>query len=85
MWISPSGSNWRRASVARCHYCWPPWSPQRTTDGHRAYLEAVESTFGIDIDYAMLVKIYGEDPSVEKRYSPAICLGTERHVVTRQP
>lgn len=58
---------------------------QLTTDGHRAYLEAVESTFGIDIDYAMLVKIYGEDPSVEKRYSPAVCLGTERHVVSGNP
>jgi PAS domain S-box-containing protein len=28
--VSPSGSNWRRASVARCHYCWPHWSPRRT-------------------------------------------------------
>jgi len=58
---------------------------QLTTDGHRAYLDAVESTFGIGIDYAMLVKIYGEDPHVEKRYSPAVCLGTERHVVTGHP
>jgi len=35
---------------------------QLTTDGHRPYLEAVESAFGMDIDYAMLVKIYGSDP-----------------------
>jgi IS1 family transposase len=55
---------------------------QLTTDGHKACLEAVDSTFGIGIDYAMLVKVYGEDPSAEKRYSPAVCLGTERHVVT---
>ena len=50
---------------------------QLTTDGHRPYLEAVESAFGVDIDYAMLIKIYGSDQT-EKRYSPAKCLGCER-------
>lgn len=45
---------------------------QLTTDGHRAYLEAVERAFGSDIDYAMLVKTYGEGPkSPERKYSPA--------------
>src|SRR5215469_10434599 len=44
---------------------------QLTSDGHRAYLEAVEGAFGSDIDYAMLVKLYGESPDAEKRYSPA--------------
>lgn len=54
---------------------------QLTTDGHRAYLGAVEGAFGSDIDYAMLVKIYGHDQE-EKRYSPAECIGTEIvHVV----
>ena len=48
---------------------------QLTTDGHRPYLEAVESAFGMDIDFAQLVKIYGSDPEAEKRYSPAKCLG----------
>lgn len=43
---------------------------QLTTDGHSTYLEAVEGAFGIDIDYAMLIKIYGKDPEGEKRYSP---------------
>jgi IS1 family transposase len=43
---------------------------QLTSDGHRAYLEAVEGAFGGDIDYAMLVKLYGESPEAEKRYSP---------------
>jgi hypothetical protein len=33
---------------------------QLTSDGHKAYLEAVEGAFGADIDYAMLVKVYGE-------------------------
>ena len=53
---------------------------QLTTDGHRVYLEAVESAFGGAIDYAMLVKIYGEPEELERRrYSPAKCLDT-RHV-----
>jgi hypothetical protein len=47
-----------------------------TTDGHRPYLEAVEDSFGADIDYAMLIKMYGADQSEEKRYSPAQCIGT---------
>jgi IS1 family transposase len=50
---------------------------QLTTDGHGAYLSAVEGTFGHFVDYAQLVKIYGEDPSDERRYSPPVCLGTE--------
>ena len=54
---------------------------QLTTDGHRPYLKAVENHFGMDIDYAMLVKLYGEDVSVkrgspERRYSPAQVIGT---------
>ena len=49
---------------------------QMTTDGHRPYLEAVEAAFGQDIDYAMLVKLYGNDPGGERRYSPAQCTGS---------
>jgi hypothetical protein len=44
---------------------------QLTTDDHRVYAEAVESAFGANIDYAMLVKLYGSDRSDEARYSPA--------------
>lgn len=40
---------------------------QLTTDGHRAYLDAVEGAFGSDVDYAMLVKLYGGSPEAEKR------------------
>ena len=40
---------------------------QLTTDGLKLYLNAVKSAFGYDIDYAMLVKIYGSDPEAEKR------------------
>ena len=52
---------------------------QLTTDGHRAYLTAVEDAFGGDIDYAMLIKVYGSPQSKEeqRRYSPAECTGTE--------
>jgi IS1 family transposase len=58
---------------------------QLTTDGHKAYLSAVESTFGIGVDYAQLVKIYGASPEGETRYSPAVCLGTEYHAITGDP
>ena len=58
---------------------------QITTDGHRAYLEAIEGSFGADVDYAMLVKIYGADPAGEKRYSPAECIGAVKHRVEGDP
>jgi len=48
---------------------------QLTTDGHRAYLNAVDEAFCIDIDYAILVKLYGEGPKTEARYSPSPCVG----------
>ena len=58
---------------------------QLTTDGHTPYLAAVEDAFGADIDYAMLVKIYGPDPQAEKRYSPAQCLGCKVETITGDP
>jgi IS1 family transposase len=58
---------------------------QLTTDGHKMYLTAVPDTFGNDIDYAQLVKVYGNDPEGQKRYSPAQCLGTERIEVIGNP
>ena len=49
---------------------------QLTSDGHKAYLDAVEGAFGGDIDYAMLVKLYGAALDATKgRYSPAECTG----------
>ncbi len=44
---------------------------QLTSDGHSMYLEAVEDAFGAGIDYSMLIKVYGEDPKADKRYSAA--------------
>lgn len=59
---------------------------QLTTDGHRAYLAAVENSFGADIDYAMLVKIYGEGPqSPERKYSPVEFVAAEKKKVTGDP
>lgn len=51
---------------------------QMTTDGHRVYLRAVLDAFGTDIDYAMLVKHYGNDYSEARRYSPGVCTGCEK-------
>jgi IS1 family transposase len=51
---------------------------QLTSDGHRPYLTAVDTVFGDDVDYAMLIKIYGADPQAETRYSPAKCIGAEK-------
>jgi IS1 family transposase len=59
---------------------------QLTTDGHKAYLSAVEDAFGTEIDYAMLNKIYGpamEGPQV--RYSPAQCMGAKKAAITGKP
>lgn len=58
---------------------------QLTSDGHAPYLEAVEGAFGADIDYAMLVKIYGQSPEAQRRYSPAECIGATKRVVEGKP
>lgn len=58
---------------------------QLTTDGYTVYLGAVEDVFGGDIDYAQLVKLYGDDNSTENRYSPGKCLGAEKRHRVGQP
>jgi IS1 family transposase len=59
---------------------------QLTTDGHRAYLEAVEGAFGGDIDYAVLQKLYGTAPEAAKgRYSPAVCIGARKERIEGDP
>jgi IS1 family transposase len=59
---------------------------QLTTDGHRAYLSAVEDAFGAEVDYAQLIKIYGNAPEgAEVRYSPAQCMGARKGIVTGNP
>ena len=60
---------------------------QLSTDGHKPYLEAVEATFGADVDYAMIIKIYGAATGAgdERRYSPAVCTGIEKRIITGDP
>ena len=60
---------------------------QLTTDGHSAYLEAVEGAFGADVDYAMLIKLYGSAGSQEdeRRCSPPECIGIDIRTVTGEP
>jgi IS1 family transposase len=59
---------------------------QLTTDGHRVYADAVEEAFGADIDYAMLVKLYGSSgDSPESRYSPATCIGCRTGILAGDP
>jgi IS1 family transposase len=59
---------------------------QLTSDGHRAYLEAVEGAFGADVDYVQLVKIYGNSPeSFKGRYSPADCTGIKKTRIEGNP
>ena len=60
---------------------------QLTTDGHRAYLTAIEKEFGGEADYAMLVKIYGapQDKEGQRRYSPAGFVGAEKAIISGNP
>ncbi|WP_200808422.1 DDE-type integrase/transposase/recombinase [Tistlia consotensis] len=59
---------------------------QLTTDGHKAYLEAVEGAFGSEVDYAMLVKLYGTAPEAARgRYSPAECIGARKERIEGNP
>lgn len=61
---------------------------QLTSDGHNAYLEAVEGAFGGDVDYAMLVKHYGgldKARTAEKKYSPPECTGIKKRIVEGRP
>jgi IS1 family transposase len=58
---------------------------QVTTDGHKVYLEAIEAAFGCDIDYSMLIKLYGAERAGEARYSPAKCIGAIKECCTGNP
>jgi hypothetical protein len=59
---------------------------QLTTDGHKAYLYAVDAAFGGEVDFAQLVKLYGATPeSAKGRYSPAECTGIIKTRVIGDP
>jgi IS1 family transposase len=59
--------------------------PQVTSDGNRVYLDAIDNYFGPNVDYAQLIKLYGEDQKDATRYSPGKCLGTRRRKVQGEP
>lgn len=58
---------------------------QITTDGHKVYLDAVYEGFGGEVDYAMLIKVYGKESIAEKRYSPAAYEGSEKRAILGAP
>jgi len=58
---------------------------QLTSDGHKAYLDAMAAVFGTDIDYAMLIKVYGATAPEHARYSPAECTGCRKQTITGNP
>ncbi|MEE9613644.1 MAG: IS1 family transposase [Thermodesulfobacteriota bacterium] len=58
---------------------------QLTTDGYKAYLEAVDYAFGTDVDYSQLIKVYGTVQENQTRYSPAKCMGTEKKPINGKP
>jgi IS1 family transposase len=58
---------------------------QLTTDGLKVYLDAVDSAFGGDINYAQLIKIYGADKSGPGRYSPPVVVGIEQEEICGTP
>ena len=60
---------------------------QLTSDGHKAYLQAVEDAFGCEIDYAQLIKLYGNEhgPVTECRYSPPACIGIRKKNIIGNP
>jgi IS1 family transposase len=58
---------------------------QITTDGHKAYVEAIEGAFGMEVDYAMLIKLYGTPATPETRYSPGECIGIATKVLSGNP
>jgi IS1 family transposase len=58
---------------------------QLTTDGLKAYIKAVERAFGDDIDFSQLVKIYGQGPGPQGKYSPSECIGTTVNDISGKP
>ena len=58
---------------------------QLTTDGHRAYLTAVEETFGADVDFSQLIKVYGNPTEPDTRYSPGECVGCKQERIVGRP
>jgi IS1 family transposase len=60
--------------------------PQITTDGHKPYIQGMTAAFGDDVDYAMLIKLFGpSEAESQRRYSPRVCTGTITQIVSGEP
>lgn len=58
---------------------------QISTDGLRAYVDAIEQTFGADVDYGQIVKVYGHEETDQRRYSPPEVISSEKTIITGNP
>ena len=58
---------------------------QITTDGHKPYIEPVEAAFGSEVDYAMLIKVYGQDPNADRPFSPPVVMEEAVIPITGNP
>ncbi len=58
---------------------------QVSTDGLKAYVQAVEKAFGHDVDFAQIVKVYGQADALERRYSTTDVIGTEKYPIFGNP
>ena len=59
--------------------------PQISTDGLKAYVEAVDGAFGGDVDFAQVIKTYGTDENDDRKYSPPTCTGMDKIAVWGDP
>jgi IS1 family transposase len=58
---------------------------QISTDGLRAYVNATEQTFGADVDYGQIIKVYGAEETDQRRYSPPEVISSEKKIITGNP
>jgi IS1 family transposase len=58
---------------------------QLTTDGLKVYVKAIKETFGQDVDFAVLAKMYGSDPHADRKYSPAVCISCTKRKIVGSP
>ena len=58
---------------------------ESASGGHKVYLWAIEDAFGREVDYAMLIKLYGDEPESERRYSSANCIAAEPRIIQGNP
>ena len=58
---------------------------QLSSDGLAIYNNAVKMTFGANVDYGQVIKVYGQEEGGEKRYSPAVCTSCHTKAITGDP